>query len=140
MKRKIFGIVFCMLLLELAIPSSTANTDAPVMFEDGVEISISAGYRGKESGFGICIDILNHKNENVTVFFNLTLDYLIRNFLDTNSKFNYTVSPDLPVYYHVGLVPCYPDGIKLITFTAEVEGKVFTRNGISIRNFVFLFN
>ena len=137
--RKIIGFSICMLLITLVLPSSIADVESITKSEDDVEIDMSAGFRGKNIGYGITVDMLNHKTEDVTVFFNLTLNYLIRNGLDINSKFNYTISPDIPVSYNVGLVPCYPDGIKFVSITVEAEGITVTRSGLSIRNFVILF-
>ena len=140
MKRKIILIVICTLFIVLAIPSSIINAQSLGKAENDVEISISAGYRGKDNGLGICVDVLNHKTEDVEVFYKLTLDYPFQNWLDGTYAMNSTISPELPYSEHIIPIICYPDGIKLITITAESEGTVITRSGISIRKFVFLFN
>ncbi len=139
MKRKILILAICTLLITLVLPTSIADEEPIATTEDDVEISITAGFFGKDIGFGITVDMLNHKTEEVNVFFNLTLDYIIPNFLDTTSKFNYTIPPDIPMTYNVGLVPCYPDGIKFVSITVEAENTKASRKGFSIRNFVILF-
>ena len=140
MKRKIILIVICTLFIVLAIPSSIINAQSLSKAGEDIEIEISAGYRGKDNGFGVCVKILNHKSEEINLFVNLTLDYFFQNVLDGTYVSNETVAPEIPHTQHISPLICYPDGIKLITITAEAEGKVVTRSGISIRNFVFLFN
>ncbi|UCF49993.1 MAG: hypothetical protein JSU91_00500 [Thermoplasmatales archaeon] len=139
MKRKIILIVICTLFIVLAIPSSIINAQSLGKVENDVEISISAGYRGKDNGFGVCVETLNHKTEDINLFVNLTLDYFFLNGLDGTYVSNETVASEISHTQHISPLICYPDGIKLITITAEAEGKVVTRSGISIRNFVFLF-
>jgi hypothetical protein len=138
--KKIIGFSICMLLITIVLPTSSAEVESFKTFEDDVEIDITAGWRGKDFGRGVTVNMLNHRTENVTVFFDLTLNYLIRNDLDTNTKYNYTLLPDLPTSYNHGLVPCYPDGIKFISITAKHEDKIVTREGLSILNWVILFN
>jgi len=139
MKRKIIILAICTLLITLVLPNSIADEKPITTTKDDVEISITAGWRGKDFGLGVTIDMLNHKTEDVTVFFNLTLDYIIPDFLDTTSIFNYTLIPDLPVSYHHGLIPCYPDGIKFVSIIVEAENKIISRKGFSIRNFIIFF-
>lgn len=138
--KKIIGFGICMLLITLVLPTTTADVESLITSEDDVEINISAGFRGKDIGFTIAVDILNHKTEDVNVIFNLTFDYLIQNALDGTYELNYTVQPELPCYAHISPVICYPDGIKFISITVEAEGTMVSRNGFSIRNLVILFS
>ena len=110
-----------------------------VMYESSEGRAFASHFFGKDFGYGIMANILNHKTEEVNVNFNLTLDYIIPNFLDTTDKFKETIPPDLPVSLNVGLVPCYPDGIKYVSITVEAENIKVSRTGFSIRNFVILF-
>ena len=137
--KKIIGIYICMLLIAIVIPTSIADMESLTTYEDEVEISITAGFLLKDFGYGIMVNMLNHKTEEVNVYFNLTLDYIIPNFLDTNDKFNETIPPDLPVHLNIGLVPCYPDGIKFVSIIVEAENTKVSRTGFSIRNFVIFF-
>lgn len=67
--KKIIGISICVLLIALVLSNSIAAMESLTTFKDDVEINISTGFRGKEIGFGFAVDILNHKTEDVTVFF-----------------------------------------------------------------------
>lgn len=139
MKREIIILAICTLLITLVLPISIADEESIATTEDNVEISITAGFFGKDIGYGIMVNMLNHKTEEANVYFNLTLDYIIPNFLDTTDKFKETIPPDLPVSLNIGLVPCYPDGIKFVSITVEAENTKVSRTGFSIRNFIILF-
>ncbi|MCK4348366.1 MAG: hypothetical protein KAW47_07095 [Thermoplasmatales archaeon] len=76
MKKRIWTIIVCMLLIATIIPISTANEQPISQSLDDVEITIYAGHFGKDIGFGISIDILNHKNEDVICYFNITFDFI----------------------------------------------------------------
>ena len=137
--KKIIGISMCMLLIALVLPTSIADVEPLTTSEEDVEINISAGHRGKDYGFTVTVNILNHKTVDVNVFVNITLDYIFQNGRDSTLEFNTTALPEIPCYSHFGTVKCYPDGIKFISVTAEHEDKIVTRNGLSIGNFVILF-
>ncbi|UCF13005.1 MAG: hypothetical protein JSW06_01795 [Thermoplasmatales archaeon] len=137
--KKIIGFSICMLLITLVLPTSIAEVESFKTYKDEVELNITAGWRGKDIGFLIAINVLNHKTENVTVFINVTFDYLIQNVLDGTRRTDTTALPEIPHSCHISPVICYPDGIKFISITAEHEDKIVTRKGLSIRNLVILF-
>jgi len=129
MKKKIIGIFVCMLLIATIIPISTANEQPISQSLDDVEIIIYAGHFGKDIGFGISIDILNHKNEDVICCFNTTFDFIFRDHWDFTREWNITVPPEIPwqVRHSTGM-----KGIKHISITTEAEGTIASRSGISI--------
>ncbi len=138
--KKIIGFGICMLLITLVLPTSTADVKSLTTFEDEVEIRITAGWRGKDIGFGFAVYLLNHKTKNVTVIFNVTFDYLFMNDWDFSDKWNDTLPPELPYTAHISCAPCIPDGIKFVSITIEVEDTIVTRKGLSIGRLVILFN
>jgi hypothetical protein len=133
----VFGVF--MLLIALALPTSIAELEKFATSEDDVELDISAGFRGKDIGIGFAVYLLNHKTENVTVFFNVTFNYLFMKGWDFSDGWKETLSPELPYYGHISCALCIPDGMKFVSITVEVEGKVLTRNGFSIGNLLILF-
>ena len=134
--KKIAVFSICMLLIALVIPSTIAKTERPIIQIDDVDINIFAGIHKKDIGFGILVDILNHKTENVTVFFNITVDYPIINKLDFTYKLNFTVSPEVPFFTYFSSIICGLNGIKFISITAESGNTIVTRSGLSIRRLV----
>jgi hypothetical protein len=138
MKRKIFVIGICTLFIVLGIPSSIANAESLVTTEDDIEINISAGFRGKDIGIGFTVNLLNHKTENVTVFFNVTFDYIFMKYYFSD-EWNDTLPSELPYTAHIGCSLCILEGLKLVSITVEVEDIKITRNGFSIGNLLILF-
>jgi hypothetical protein len=136
MKKKIIGILVCTLLIATIIPISTANEQPISQSLDDVEITIYAGHFGKDIGFGISIDILNHKNEDVICYFNTTFDFIFRDHWDFTHEWNITVPPERPwqVRHSTGM-----KGIKHISITTEAEGTIASRSGISIGK-IMIFN
>ncbi len=137
--KKIFGISIFMLLITLVLPTSIANVESLTTSGDDVEINISTGFSGKDIGLGFAIDMLNHKTEDVTVFFNVTFDYLFMNDLDFSHGWTETVPAEMPYSFHLSSFVCAPDGIKFVSITAEAEDTKVTRSGLSIRRIVILF-
>lgn len=134
--KKIAVFIICMLLIALVVPSSIAKTKLPTTPIDDVDINIYAGFHGKDIGLGILIDVLNHKTENVTVFFNITVDYPILNKFDFSYELNFTVSPEAPFYTYFSSIVGGLNGLKFISITAESGNTVVTRSGLSIRRLV----
>ncbi len=137
--KKIIGFSICMLLIILALPTSTADIESFTKTKDDVEIDINAGFRGKDIGLGFGIYVLNHKTEDVNVFINVTFDYLIRNDMDGTYGLNFTVYSEVPSNFIIMPIICSPDGIKSFSITAEAGNTIVTRSGFSIRRLVILF-
>lgn len=136
MKKRIWTIIVCMLLVATIIPISTANEQPISQSLDDVEITIYAGHFGKDIGFGISIDILNHKNEDVICYFNITFDFIFRDHWDFTHEWNIAVPPERPwqVRLSTGM-----KAIKHISITTEAEGTIVSRSGISIGK-IMIFN
>jgi len=134
--KKIAIFSICMLLIALFVPSTIAKTELPTTPLDDIDINIYAGFHRKDIGFGILIDILNHKTDNVTVYFNITIDYPIINKFDFTYKLNFTISPEVPFYTYFSSIVCGLDGIKIISITAESGNTIVKKSGLSIRRLV----
>ena len=77
----------------------------------------------------VFLGIFYNKSENVTVFVNLSFDYLLRNHWDHTHGYNFTAPPKV----HCGSrISTGMNGIKLISITAEAEDITITRHGIAI--------
>jgi len=139
MKGKILVIMICTLLISLALLTIIAEGEIQTTYEDDVEISITAGFRGKDFGLGVCVETLNHKTENVTATFYITFDYFLINDRDFSDEWDEIIPPELPHTVHISCSPCIPGGIKFVSITVEVEDKIITRNGFSINNLLILF-
>jgi len=139
MKGKILVIMICTLLISLALLTIIAEGEIQTTYEDDVEISITAGFRGKDFGLGVCVETLNHKTENVTATFYITFDYFLINDRDFSYEWDETIPPESSYTIHISCSPCRPGGIKFVSITVEVEGKIVTRNGFSINNLLILF-
>jgi len=57
---------------------------------------------------------------------------------DFSDEWNETLPPELPYYGHISCSLCIPDGMKFVSITVEVEGKIVTRNGFSIGRLLIL--
>ncbi len=136
--KKIIGFSILMLLILLAIPTSTADMVALTKNKNDVEIDINAGFRGKNIGLGFGIYVLSHKTEDVTVFFNITFDYLFVNIFDGPYDMNFTVFSENPSTFFIMPIICRPDGIKFFSITVEAEDTIVTRTGLSINRLVIL--
>lgn len=136
--KKIFVFSICMLLIALVIPTSTADAERHTSPKDDIEISISAGFHGRDIGLGFTIEILNHKTEDETVFINITVDYLIINKFDFTYGFNLTASPEAPCFIYFSSFVGALDGIKFISITAESGDTIISKSGLSLRRLVIL--
>lgn len=124
MNNKIIGVIVCLLFLITSLPLIEASK-----LNDDVVVNISAGFFGNDIGFGITVDIMNNKSENVTVFVNVSFDYLLRNHWDHTHDSNFTAPPKV----HCGdRISTGMKGIKLISITAEAEDITVSRQGIAI--------
>ena len=105
--------------------------------EDEIEIDIYAGQFGQDMGFGISIDVLNHKEEDVKCFVELEYDFIFRDYKDFIHEYNFTVPPENPwnSRQSTGI-----GGIKYVTVTAKVEDFVVSRTGISIGKLMIFTN
>lgn len=102
--------------------------------EGDVEIELYAGYFGQDFGSGISIDIYNHKDHNVTLYFNQSFDFIFKHKTDFNQKSVRTIPPDRLWNIRAGL----PVGIKRVSISVECEGTNVYREGFSINDFIFL--
>lgn len=139
MKRKILIIAICTLLITLVLPVSIANEKPTTTTEEDVEISISAGFRGKDFGIAIAVEIINHKTEDLPVFYNITFDYIIPNALDFSDAWKEIVPAEETSRVQISTFVCAPDGIKFISLTVEAGNKIVTRTGFSIRRLIMFF-
>jgi hypothetical protein len=107
------------------------NISSPVkgyMFDTDVDIKISAGRFGFDVGLFVWIDIVNYRDENVTVFCNKTWDFLILNEFDGFDSSEYIVYPFEKFWIRIGV------GGLLVRYSITVEcgNASVTRNGICI--------
>ncbi len=137
--KKIIILGICMLLITLVLPTSIADIELPSTNEEDFELHINAGIHKRNIGLGIAIDVLSYKTENATVFFNISLDYIVRNNLDGTYSLNFNVYPESQFTVYINPIVRRPDGIKFITITAEIEDTIVTRSGLSINRLVILF-
>ena len=130
MKKKIVGILTCMLLL-LPVLSSTGVSNP----DDDLYVKIYAGWFRLNIGFWVNFLLRNNRDENLTVYINLTEDFLFLNFLDKNYSSNFTMRGKGIDFFG------YRNPPRLSHFTITVEGgntKV-TREGFQIhRLFIFI--
>ena len=124
MKNKIIGFIVCTLFLITTLSLTEASK-----LNDDVDVNIYASFFGNDIGFGITVDIMNNKSENVTVFVNLSFDYLLRNNWDYTYDYNFTAPPKIRSGSRISTGM---KGIKLISITAEAEDITITRHGIAI--------
>jgi len=136
--KNMIGIFVCMLLITLVLPTSIAEVESLKTSEDEVEIDICAGWRHKDIGIGFAVYLLNHKTENVTVFFNVTLDYIFRNDY-VSDEWNETLPPEYPYSIHHSCSVCTIEPMKIASITVEVEDTIVTRKGFAIGSLLILF-
>ena len=125
--NKILAICIILLFIGTTISPSTEASN----INDDVEIKISAGRFGLNIGTELRVDVIINKNENVTVFYNMSSNYLFTNFRDGTishkstyeGKGNYS---SIYFKYFLGF------GIDLFSITVECEDTSVTRNGIWI--------
>jgi len=127
-KKKLIGIIVCMLLLLPMLSSAEASN-----LNDDVEIVISAGFFGKDIGLGVTIDMVNNKNVSVTVFVNLSFDFLFLDFRDTNTSWVQTIESKCWLHFGFGY------RISLFSITVEGGNTTVTRDGIIIYKLLILF-
>lgn len=128
MKKKIVGI-FVFILFLIATLSSTEASD----LNDDVDINIYAGMFGLDIGRGVTADVVNNKNESVTVFINFSFDFLFLDFRGNNISQNITIQEWCKCHFG------FRYGISLFSITIEGGSTTVTRDGIIINNFVILF-
>ena len=124
MYNKTIGIIVCLLFL-----ITTVSLTEATKLNDDVDVNIYASFFGNDIGFGITVEIMNNKSENVTVFVNLSFDYLLRNHWDYTHDYNFTAPPKIRSGSRINTGM---KGIKLISITAEAEDKTISRQGIAI--------
>ena len=128
MKKKICIIVGMLLLLPM-LSSSEAST-----LNDDLNITISAGYFGRDIGRGVTVDIVNNNiNESVTVFVNLSFDFLFIDSRDTNTSWVEIIESKCWLHFGFGY------GISLFSITVEGGNTTVTRDGIIIYKLLILF-
>ena len=127
-KKKLIGIIVCMLLLLPMLSSAEASN-----LNDDVEIVISAGYFGRDIGRGVTIDMVNNKNVSVAVFVNLSFDFLFLNFRDTNTSWIQIIESKRWLHFGFGY------RISLFSITVEGGNTTVTRDGIIIYKLLILF-
>ena len=144
MEKKLLGIFACMLLIATIIPISTANEQPISQSLDDVEITIYAGHFGKDIGFGISIAILNHRSENITVYYNITRDRVFRNDVPTTFHGNVTVPSERPWGVEISIGDGIRNGLKyfriyFISISVEGGNTRVSRKGITIGE-IMIFN
>jgi len=124
-KLLVIGVIF--LFMVMTVSSSTQASKV----NDDVEIKISAGRFGLNIGTHLRVDIINNDDENITVFYSLSSNYLFTNLRDETINYNSTYEgignySSFYFKYFLGF------GIDLFSITAECEDTSVTRNGIWI--------
>ena len=125
--KRILTLSVILLFIGVGINPAKANN----LVNDDLEVKIYAGHYGLNIGTFLRIDVINNKEENVTVFYNFTSNYLIgilrsgtNGWSSTyNETGNYT---SLFFKYFLGF------GIDLFSVSVEWEDKSVTRNGLWI--------
>ena len=125
--RKIIALDIMLLFLGMTISSSPQASNV----DDDVEIIISAGHYGLDIGTHLKVDIINNKDENITVFYSLSSNYLFTNLRDGTINYNSTYEgignySSFYFKYFLGF------GIDLFSIIVECENNSVTRNGIWI--------
>ena len=128
--RKIIALGIMLLFLGMTISSpaeeSTLNGD--------LDITISAGYFGRDIGRGVTVDIVNNNiNESVTVFVNLSFDFLFIDSRDTNTSWVEIIESKCWLHFGFGY------GISIFSITVEGGNTTVTRDGIIIYKLLILF-
>jgi len=124
-KLLVIGVIF--LFMVMTVSSSTQASKV----NDDVEIKISAGRFGLNIGTHLRVDIINNDDENITVFYSLSSNYLFTNLRDETINYNSTYEgignySSFYFKYFLGF------GIDLFSITVECEDTSVTRNGIWI--------
>lgn len=121
----------------------TAHQDADYTFrtygvdtpnEGEIEIEVYVGLFHQDMGMGITIDVFNHKDHNVSIYFNQSFDYI----------FNYKQDSDYPSVRSIPsdrlwrIRSSLPPGMKRVFISVECEGTNVYREGFSINDFIIL--
>ncbi len=128
--KKILGIlIFTMVLLNIPILTESS------IINDDVTINIYAGYFKNNIGYGITIDFRNNKSEDVTIFYNISFDFLFINHWDYIYSWNGTLEPKsiLKIRIRHRII-----GIKYISIIAQAGNTTKSRTGIAINNIIIL--
>ncbi len=130
MKKKIVGILICMLfLLPVSYVTGMSTSD------EDVEIKISAGKLGLDIGRGVRFEVVNNGDEDINFTENLVYDYYFRDHMDSNGTQNHTAYSN---GYHSGMR--YPaKGLLRIYISIEMENIKVEREGICVSHLVILF-
>jgi len=125
--KKLLAVGVIVLFLGMTISSSPQASNV----NDDVEIIISAGRYGLDIGTHLKVDIINNDDENITVFYSLSSNYLFTNLRDGTINYNSTYEgignySSFYFKYFLGF------GIDLFSITVECENNSVTRNGIWI--------
>jgi len=105
---------------------------------EDVEISISAGNFGQYFGFGVSIDVLNYRTEDITIDYGYIRDrYFINDFPDKHSD-NFEVPSEEALSNLISIGDI--GRIYKISIYASFKSINVTRNGMSICELVILFS
>jgi hypothetical protein len=135
MRRKIVSkllIAIILILISLLPFNSIAKIN------DDVEISISAGNLGQDFGFGISIDVLNYRNEEIIIDYGTSRDRYFVNDFPMKHTSDFDVPPEKAWSSRISIGD--EGRIYQLYIYASFEGINVTRKGISIGEFVILFN
>jgi len=127
--KKLLAVGVIALFIGMSI-SSSAETST---LNDDVDFVISAGFNGNDIGLGVTIDMVNNKNESITVFVNLSFDFVFLDFRDGNLSWIHTLETKCWLHFGFGY------GISLFSITIEGGNTTVTREGITIYKLLILF-
>jgi len=100
------------MLLFLGMTISSTSVASPL--EDDLDVKISASILGTDIGFRIRVEIRNNRNENITVYYNKTVDTLFLNKPDFNHSQKINLNGTIVIKTLLGF--------KLSRFIISVEG------------------
>ena len=134
-----------MMLSITAITISTAHEQSILQSVDDVELSVSSGNLGLDIGFGIAIDVLNHRSENVTVYYNISRDRILVKDFPTIKTGNFTVPPEKLWGYGISIGDGLRNGLKSfrlynILITVKCDNILVVREGITIGEIMIFLN
>jgi len=129
MKRKMIGLLVCMLLLLTILPTGEALTP------DDITIKISAGRFGLNIGRGVKYKVVNRGDEDKNFTVNQVWDFYFRNNLDINKTDNYIAYAN---GYHAGIREA-AFGLCQVHISIKMENMTVEREGICIGKIV-IFN
>lgn len=131
MKQRIICKALAVAVIVLFLGLGNNSVKANNLVDDDLEVIISAGFYGKDIGTCLKIDVINNKEDDITVFYSFTSNYLIGILRSGTNGWNSTYN-EIGNYTSFILKYFLGFGIDLFSVSVEWENKSVTRNGIWI--------